>query len=125
MHEMGIAMQIVDIATEALPDDIPNVSVEKVNLKIGKLAAVIPSSLRFCYEIITRETPLQGSVLEIEEIPVVARCRTCLFEWTVHKPDFICTQCQSGTVDIITGRELDIVSIEVAEGNRDAFQAKI
>jgi hydrogenase nickel incorporation protein HypA/HybF len=48
MHEMGIAMQIVDIATEALPDDMPNVSVGKVNLKIGKLAAVRPSSLRFC-----------------------------------------------------------------------------
>ena len=121
MHEMDIAMQIVDIATEALPHDMPNVSVEKVNLKIGKLAAVIPSSLRFCYEIVTRETPLQGSVLEIKEIPVVARCRTCLFEWTVHKPDFICTRCQSGKVDIIAGRELDIVSIEVAEGKKDVF----
>ena len=125
MHEMGIAMQIVDIATEALPDDMPNVSVGKVNLKIGKLAAVIPSSLRFCYEIITRETPFQDSILEIEEIPVVARCRRCLSEWTVHKPDFVCTRCQSGTVDIIAGRELDVVSIEVAEGKRDAFRAKI
>ena len=124
MHEMGIALQIVEIATEALPDDMPNASVEKVHLKIGKLAAVIPSSLRFCYEIVIRETSLQGSVLEIEEISVEARCRTCLFEWTAHTPDFVCTRCQSGEVDVIAGRELDVVSIEVAEEKRDDFQAK-
>ena len=118
MHEMGIAMQIVDIAVSALPDGLPDGCVEKVHLKIGKLAAVIPSSLRFCYGLIAKDTPLQGSSLDIEEIPVTLRCRTCSAQWRVNGPDFTCKTCNAAAVDIISGRELDIVSIEVAEGKK-------
>ena len=42
MHEMGIALQIVEIATASIPPSAGNVRVEKINLKIGKLAAVVP-----------------------------------------------------------------------------------
>ena len=45
MHEMGIAQQLVTIALDAIPDDIENPRVEKLNLRIGKLAAVVEHSL--------------------------------------------------------------------------------
>ena len=47
MHEMGIALQIVEIATASVPSELAGVRIERVNLKIGKLAAVVPESLRF------------------------------------------------------------------------------
>jgi len=56
MHEMGIAQQLVTIALDAIPDDIENPRVEKMNLRIGKLAAVVAHSLSFCLEVIARET---------------------------------------------------------------------
>ena len=115
MHEMGIAMQIVEIAASSIPDDMENVPVERVNLKVGKMAAVVPDSLRFCFEIVARDTPLSGAVLNIEEIPVVARCGNCNIEWVVTSPVFTCKECKSGSIDIISGRELDIVSIEMAD----------
>jgi len=72
---MGIVMQVVEIATASIPDSMKNARVERVNLKVGRLSAVVPSSLRFCFEIITKDTALAGAELRIQEIPVVARCR--------------------------------------------------
>ena len=115
MHEMGIAMQIIEIASASIPQDAAGVRVERVNLKIGKLAAVVPESLRFCFEIASRETPLDGARLHIDEIPVVARCKDCREEWTIDEPVFTCAACNSGKIDILSGRELNIESIEIAE----------
>ena len=115
MHEMGIAMQIIEIATASIPPDEGAVKVARVNLKVGKLAAVVADSLRFCFEIAAKETPLEGAELGIEEIPVVARCKACHSEWTIEGPAFSCQQCGSGKIDVLSGRELNIESIEIAD----------
>jgi hydrogenase nickel incorporation protein HypA/HybF len=115
MHEMGIALQIVEIATASIPAEMADSRVSRVNLKVGKLAAVVPESLRFCFGVAVRETPLEGAELAIEEVPVVARCRDCQAEWTIEEPVFSCAVCNSGSVQILSGRELDIESIEITE----------
>jgi hydrogenase nickel incorporation protein HypA/HybF len=115
MHEMGIALQIVEIATASIPSNSGNVQVARVNLKIGKLAAVVPDSLRFCFDVAVKDTPLDGAKLAIEELPVVARCNDCDTQWTINGPAFRCESCDSGSLEIISGRELDIESIEIAE----------
>jgi len=115
MHEMGIALEIIDIATASIPPEARSVKVERVNLKVGKLSAVVPDSLRFCFDIVSKDTPLAGAELVIEETPVVARCRDCGARWTIAEPVFTCQACESGTLEILSGRELDIVSIEIAQ----------
>jgi hydrogenase nickel incorporation protein HypA/HybF len=115
MHEMGIALQIVEIAGASIPPDLKNVRVQRVNLKIGKLAAVVPESLRFCFSIAVKDTPLEGAELFIQELPVVARCKACNAEWTITEPVFTCKVCNSGSLEILSGRELDIESIEITE----------
>ena len=115
MHEMGIAMQILEIATASIPGDMKNVRVEKVNLRVGKLAAVVPESLRFCFEIAAKETPLVNAVLDIEEVPIVAVCKECQHKWTIDEPVFACAECNSGAIEIVSGRELDIESIEITD----------
>ena len=115
MHEMGIALQIIEIAKGSIPPDLQDAKIEKVNLKIGKLAAVVPESLRFCFEVAVKETALEGAELAIEELPVVAKCKDCQTQWTISGPAFNCEICDSGSLEIISGRELDIESIEIAE----------
>lgn len=115
MHEMGIALQIIDIAASAIPKELEGTPIARVNLRIGKLSAVVPKSLTFCFEIAAKDTPLQGAILQIEEVPVEARCRECEHIFTITGPAFSCPKCQSGSTDIISGRELDIASIELAE----------
>ncbi|UCF92451.1 MAG: hydrogenase maturation nickel metallochaperone HypA [Desulfobacterales bacterium] len=115
MHEMGIALQIVEIASASIPAELENVRVVRVNLKVGKLAAIVPDSLRFCFDIAVKDTPLADAELVIEELPVLARCKACRAEWIISDPVFTCEQCNSGSLEILSGRELDIESIEIAE----------
>ena len=117
MHEMGIALQIIEITTDSIPPDAGDVQVEKINLKIGKLAAVVPDSLRFCFDVAIKDTPLDGAKLDIQELPVLARCRDCDLQWTINSPAFTCQNCNSGALEILSGRELDIESIEIAQGD--------
>jgi hydrogenase nickel incorporation protein HypA/HybF len=116
MHEMGIALQIIDIAAASVPLELRSARIARVNLKIGKLAAVVPDSLRFCFEIASKDTALAGAELAIEELPVAARCKDCSESWTLEGPAFNCRACGGGNLEILSGRELDIVSIEIAEG---------
>lgn len=115
MHEMGIAMQIIEIATAAIPEGLPKGCVERVTVKVGKLSAVVPDSLKFCFDIVSKDTPIDGAQLVIEEIPVRARCCGCLKEWTLHGSVFSCPACNSGDIKLISGQELNIESIEVAD----------
>ena len=115
MHEMGIAAEIVRIVAESIPAEMTGRKVAQVNLKVGKLAAVVPQSLRFCFDIAARETPAEGAHLEIQEIAVLARCHSCGHQWEVAEAVFTCPQCRSGSIEMLSGRELDIDSIELVE----------
>jgi len=115
MHEMGIAMQVVEIATASIPEHLKNSRVQGVYLKIGKLSSVVPDSLRFCFDIVSKDTAIAGAVLYIDEIPVTARCKSCDNHWTITGPAFSCPGCSSGTIELISGQELDISSIELED----------
>jgi hydrogenase nickel incorporation protein HypA/HybF len=116
MHEMGIASEIVRIAVESIPREMSGSRVVRVHLKVGKLTAVVSESLRFCFEIVAKETPAEGAQLEIQEMAVVARCDGCDHQWEIENAAFSCPRCGSGAIEMLSGRELDIDSIELEEG---------
>jgi len=112
---MGVAQQLVQIALDSIPGDIENPKVEKINLKIGRLAAVVESSLTFCFEIITKNTPLEKAVLNIDFISVIVQCKSCGRKREVENPVFQCPFCEKGEVQLLAGREIEIISIELAD----------
>ena len=118
MHEMGIAMEIIDIAEASIPAGMEAVQVERINLRIGKLSAIVPESLTFCFGVAIKETRLEGATLNIEQVPVVARCKDCDNRWTIDEPAFACPKCNSGSIELISGKELDIVSIEIMDEDK-------
>jgi hydrogenase nickel incorporation protein HypA/HybF len=115
MHEMGIAEQLIKIAMEAIPEDIQDTKIKILNLRIGKLASVVEHSLTFCFEIITKDTPLEDVKLVIESVPVKIHCKVCHQEWEVDNPMFKCPDCKEGKVEMIAGREIEITSMELAD----------
>ncbi len=115
MHEMGIAEELVKIAMDAIPEDMADPKIEILNLRIGKLASVVEHSLTFCFEIIVKDTPLENARLVIESVPVKIRCKVCQQEWEVDSPMFKCPDCENGEVEMISGREIEITSIELAD----------
>lgn len=65
MHEMSIADSILNaVRTEA--EKHPGARVKKVGLRLGELAGVDRESLSFCFEVLAKDTDLDGLALVIQ-----------------------------------------------------------
>lgn len=115
MHEMGIVLQILEIAVASIPREMHDCRVSSLKVKIGKLTAVVPESLRFCFDIAVQDTPLAGARLEIEEVPVVVNCCDCGAVMMIERSPFLCARCRSGSLEIVSGRELMVDFLEMAD----------
>jgi hydrogenase nickel incorporation protein HypA/HybF len=111
MHELSIADAIVRIATRAAGGR----RVARVDLKVGHLRQVVPSALEFGFELVARDSPVEGAVLSIEEVPALGRCRRCGQE--TELPDFPlrCGACGDLDVEVIGGEELLVDSLELED----------
>ena len=110
VHELSICTSLVRIV-EAHADGR---TVEVVHLDIGRLRQVIPDTLRFSWEIVVNDTPLAGSVLDINHVPAVLHCRSCNTRNTIDVPVFRCS-CGSTDVDVVSGEELFVTSLDLTD----------
>ena len=117
MHELGIAQNILEIVQQAVPkEQVP--AVRWIRLRIGQFSGIVPDSLEFCFQAIVSETPMHQAGLAIERVPTVFQCRKCAYRFHVNDLEYLCQACKSSDLEIISGKELDIVEIELAdEGN--------
>jgi hydrogenase nickel incorporation protein HypA/HybF len=112
MHELSIAMGIVEAAVDEAKQR--NVHVNAVHLRLGALSGVVKDALLFSYEIACQDTPLQGSRLLIEEVPVVVFCSRCQQKRVLESvQSFTCPECGAPTGDVLAGRELEVFALEV------------
>jgi hydrogenase nickel incorporation protein HypA/HybF len=114
MHELSIAQSIVETARGELHSHNAS-TLRAIGLRIGALAGVLSDSLVFCFEAITKETDLDGCILAIEHLPVVAECQDCNRTFEVDHFFFACPQCDSGAVKVKQGYELEIAYLEVED----------
>ena len=118
MHEMGIALQIIDIVGASLPtgDDC---RVRAVRLRLGKLAAVVPETLRDCFAVVAAGTPAEGAKLAMTEVAVRVECLDCGELSDIDRLPFLCAACDGGELEIVEGREMIVESIEVQQQGAD------
>lgn len=109
MHELGITRNIVEIVSERAGD----AKVNRVLLEIGQLSMVVPDAIRFCFDVVSKDTVLEGAELQIKEIAGRARCNTCEHEFAIDQPFGRC-QCGSTNIRCIAGEELNIKEMEIA-----------
>jgi hydrogenase nickel incorporation protein HypA/HybF len=114
MHELGIAQSVLE-AVQAEAVRHPGSKPVKVGLRVGELAAVDPDALRFSFEVLTRETDLEGLQLEIQSCPRRHRCLDCGTEFDVKDFNFRCPQCHSKRNQCISGDQLEIAYLELEE----------
>ena len=114
MHEAAIAENIIRTVEDLIDRGEVAGEVKSVNLRVGRLTAVIPENLRFLFTVLAEGSALEGAELQIECVPIRCRCRPCGSEFEVSEVYFSCPQCHSPEVDIMTGRELMIEAVEVA-----------
>jgi hydrogenase nickel incorporation protein HypA/HybF len=114
MHELSIALSLVDLAQEEARKLGGRVCA--LHLKIGALAGVVPDALLASYEMASADTPLEGSRLVIENVPVVVYCPECRAERELSSVQaFCCAECGTPTPQIERGRELELVALEIEQ----------
>ncbi len=114
MHEFSICEGIVsNVEKELEKIDNGPFNLLKTRIVVGEMHQIVPDTLVFAYEVLTRDTRMKGSVLEISLLPVTCRCNECSWEGNIEQPFFLCGGCNSGNVEIINGKELYIESLEV------------
>lgn len=116
MHELTIAQNIISIVEDELKSRNCHASVKKVIFSAGRMNAIIPESLKFGFDVLKKNSPfLMQSELEITEIPIKIRCNNCGREMDISEPMFICDKCGSIDIEILSGKDMFVESIELEE----------
>lgn len=111
MHELAIADAVVSMVLEKARDR----KVSRVGMRIGHLRQVVPASLRFGFELVSRDTPVEGAALEIEAVPVALWCEACSAESAASAFPLVCECCGTMNVAVARGDELFVEWIEMEE----------
>ena len=120
MHELAIATSLVETILELVKKQSAS-KVLEVHLKVGKLRVLSIDQVKFSYEILSKGTALEGSLLDVEETPGYARCTNCHYaekletdDLTFHfsLPQMTCPQCGANLI-LEGGDELLITRVRM------------
>lgn len=112
MHEMSIAASLMDsIRTEALR--FPDQHIAKVGVRIGALAGLDPDSLRFCFEVMVKDSDLEPLELGIDYCARRHKCEVCGESFDAAYEDTPCPRCGAADSIFVSGDELELAYLEV------------
>jgi len=115
MHEMSVALSIVD-AAEARARQEGSGAISEISLVVGRLAGIVPDALRFCFPAASRGSLAEDAVLVIEEREGRGVCVSCGASFPVSFYVAECPKCRSLAVRVVSGDEFIIESITIEEG---------
>jgi hydrogenase nickel incorporation protein HypA/HybF len=113
MHELSIALSILDLVEEEAAR--LGARVAAVHLRLGPLSGVVRNALASSFELAREGTPAAQAELVIEDVPVVVYCPSCASERATATPfELVCPSCGTPTPEVVRGRELEVVALEIA-----------
>jgi hydrogenase nickel incorporation protein HypA/HybF len=111
MHELSLSSAIVNTVVKHAAGR----QVTLVNLRVGHLRQVVPDTLRFYFGFVADGTVCAGARLEQELVPARLSCAPCERQWEIDFPSFRCPACGGTDVEVLSGNEFEVESIEVEE----------
>jgi hydrogenase nickel incorporation protein HypA/HybF len=113
VHELSLALNIVGIVEElAIARGFERV--DAVTLQIGKLSGIDKGALSFAWDLATDGGVAAGSRLEFRDVNLKVRCPKCGLERNPpNMRDLVCPTCPDVAPEVLAGRELHVVAIEV------------
>jgi hydrogenase nickel incorporation protein HypA/HybF len=109
MHEMALTQGVVETVCEHAAGR----RVHSVQLEVGALCAIVPDAMTFCFELAAQGTAADGARLDIDVHPGAAHCRSCDAHFELSDLILLCP-CGSADVEVLAGRDLKILSMEVS-----------
>ncbi len=112
MHELALCESVLQIIeSEAKTQSFKRV--KTVWLEIGELSCVEPEAMRFSFDVVMKNTLVEGASLQILLLPGVAWCRDCQKEIRIRQHFDPCPDCGRYQLQIVAGDEMRIKQLEV------------
>ena len=112
MHELAITHNILNVALDEAKA-VQAKRITQINLRIGELSGVVTDSVQFYFDFLSKDSIAEGSMLSFELIPTQLKCRHCLTTFNPKDILWNCPNCQSQSIEIISGRDFLLESLEV------------
>jgi hydrogenase nickel incorporation protein HypA/HybF len=113
MHELSIAMSILDLVEEEMQRR-GEAKIFSIHLKLGPLSGVVKEALLSAFELAREGTEMSDCRLIIEDAPLVAFCPLCGINRQIPSPQYLCCPvCDTPAPDVVSGREMDVMAMEV------------
>jgi len=112
MHELGITQNILSITLEKA-NAVQAKQVTKINLTIGELSGIVDECVRFYFDFLSKDTIAAEASLCFHQPPIQLQCRNCATTFSPNNLNWACPNCQEQKIEIISGRECYVDSIEV------------
>ena len=112
MHELSITQSILSIALEQAEVNHAN-RITKINITIGELLGIVDECVEFHFELFSKDTIADGASLSFDRPPTRLRCRKCNNTFSPDGLNWVCPGCRSQSIEIVSGRECHVSSIEV------------
>jgi hydrogenase nickel incorporation protein HypA/HybF len=110
VHELSVCGAIADIVSRHAAGR----AVKVINVRVGQLRQVVPDTLAYCWELVSAQTPLAGSRISVESVPVRIKCRACGHVTDVGAvPVFACGGCGGFDAEVVSGEEFLVTSLEL------------
>ena len=115
MHEMSLALSIVDLVIDQSTREGEVDRVSEVEIEVGNLAGVLIDSLEFCLEAAARSTILEEANFKIIPSMALGECSSCQTSFEVDSLYAVCCHCGAAGLAIIGGQELKVRSFTIEE----------
>lgn len=112
MYEMSLAENVLQIIEDSVREQGFR-CVRSVTLEIGRLAAVEPEAMSFCFDAMTRGSIAEGARLEIVEIPGAGRCIGCGAAVAMQEAYGLCPECGCAQLQVVAGDRMRVRELEV------------
>ncbi len=113
MHELSIALSILDLAAEEAQRH-GSVRVLEIHLKLGRLSGVVKEALLSAYELARTSTRFEEAQLVVEEVQVLVRCPACrTTRAVVSEQQLCCAECGTPSAEVVRGRDLAVVAMVI------------
>jgi hydrogenase nickel incorporation protein HypA/HybF len=112
MHELAITQSLFDIVLKQAEKEKAK-KVESITLVIGEMTGVVIDSVQFYIDLMSKNTIAEGAKVIFKSVPVKVKCRGCGKISELKPFDYECPFCKATSLEVISGKELLVESIEV------------
>ncbi len=112
MHELSITQSILSIALEKA-NAAQASKIARINVVTGELSGIVDECAQFYFDFLSKDTIAAEATLCFHHSPTELRCRNCAAVFAPSNGNWACPSCQEQKIEIVSGRECYVESMEV------------